>query len=597
MPRFGQFEVTTELGRGGMGVVYKGFDPAIRREVALKTIRLHDLDDPAERLRMQDRLEREAQSAGRLSHPNIVTVYQFGYEQIRPGETTAYIAMEFVPGRTLSSLLAEGRMLQAHVVISLLRQAAEGLDYAHAQGVIHRDIKPANLLVTPDARLKIADFGVAKISAHTLTMTGTVLGSPFYMAPEQIRGEQVTPQSDQYSLAVVAFEAFGGRKPFDAETLSALVYKIVHEDPPDLSLPDSELAHRVNPVLRQALAKHPSQRFPTCRTFVEELARAIEDTGRRPVAAAPPPAVAPRLATPAPQPIPTAAPPPPAPARAPMPVPLIPVPVPQPAPPAPVAHPAAHWAAPVTSAPNALISKAGMKWLLLTGGVVTAGMVGWVVLSERGETGLQPSGPAIPVQTEQAALASPQISDTKAEAQPPVRPVPSTTSVSQVRQAPPQSKSEQAARPTIAKESELPPASVKPEPVPVQQAPPVVEKTIAPPVQSAPAEPPPAPKEVVRTAPRLLRQVQPNYTPEARQAGIEGVVGLSVQLNETGVPVRAAITKSLDPGLDRKAIEAVAQWRFEPATADGKPVESTVNVEVRFQTVGSPGQGRPTLKK
>ncbi len=584
MPRFGQFEVTAELGRGGMGVVYKGFDPVIRREVALKTIRLHDLDDPAERHRMQERLEREAQSAGRLSHPNIVTIYQFGYEQIRPGETTAYIAMEFVPGRTLSSLLAEGRMLQANVVISLLRQAAEGLDYAHAQGVIHRDIKPANLLVTPDARLKIADFGVAKISAHTLTMTGTVLGSPFYMAPEQIRGEQVTPQSDQYSLAVAAFEAFGGRKPFDAETLSALVYKIVHEDPPELSLPDSDLARRINPVLRKALAKNPADRFTACHAFVEELAKAIDGTGRRPVAAAPPQFVAP-------------VPPAPAPASSPMPVPVIPVPAPQPPHPVPVAHPAAHPAAPVASAPNALLSKAGVKWLLLAGGVATAGMVGWVVLSERGETGTQPSNPAVAVQAEQVVLASPQNSGREAESQQPVRPVSSAVAIPQVRQSPPQTKSEPAARQTTAKEPEPPAASARTEAVPVQQAPPVVEKTINAPVQSPPADPPPAPKEVVRTAPHLLRQVQPNYTPEARQAGIEGVVGLSVQLNESGVPVKAAVTKSLDPGLDRKAIEAVAQWRFAPATADGRPVESTVNVEVRFQTLGSPAKGQPTLKK
>jgi serine/threonine-protein kinase len=587
MPRFGQFEVTAELGRGGMGVVYKGFDPAIRREVALKTIRLHDLDDPTERTRMQERLEREAQSAGRLSHPNIVTIYQFGYEQIRPGETTAYIAMEYVPGRTLASLLAEGRMLQASVVISLLRQAAEGLDYAHAQGVIHRDVKPANLLITPDARLKIADFGVAKISAHTLTMTGTVLGSPFYMAPEQIRGEQVSPHSDQYSLAVAAFEAFGGRKPFDAETLSALVYKIVHEEPPALSLPDSEMARRINPVLLKALAKNPADRFPACHAFVDELAKAIEETGRRP-AAEPPQSIASQPVTPVAQPV-SAATPAAQPVRTSLPVPAIPMPVPQPASMTP--------AAPAAPVPKPLVTKAGMKWLLLAGGAATAGLVGWVMLSEPDEAGMQPSSTAIQVKTEQAPLASPQKDNRMAVPPPPVQPVQTAASIPQVRQSPPPTKSLPLAQPVRTEEPEPPTPSVKPASTPVQQAPAVVEKEMAPPVQSAPVEPQAAPKEVIRTAPRLLRQVQPNYTPEARHAGIEGVVGLTVQLNEEGIPVRAGVAKSLDPGLDRKAIEAVAQWRFAPATADGKPVAATVNVEVRFQTVGSPGRGRPTLKK
>ncbi|MBE0660414.1 MAG: serine/threonine protein kinase, partial [Bryobacteraceae bacterium] len=371
MRRFGQYEVTGELGRGGMGIVFKGFDPVIRREVALKTIRLYDIDDVGERARMQERLEREAQSAGRLSHPNIVTIYQFGYEQVKPNETMAFIAMEYVPGRTLASLLGEGRPLQTQVVMSLLKQAAEAIDYAHAQGVIHRDIKPANLLVTPDARLKVTDFGVAKISAHTLTMTGTVLGSPFYMSPEQIRGEKVDARTDQYALGVVAFEAFGGRKPFDAETLSSLVYQIVHMEPPALELPDSEMARRVNPVLMRALAKSAEGRFGSCGEFVRALAGAIEEHGRRPAAV---------IQTPAARPVAPAAPVAPKMAageamRAP--VPVIPIPVPRAAEqPETVVAPAREMAAPKAARVEPVQSVAakpavaGLKLTLVAAGVV-----------------------------------------------------------------------------------------------------------------------------------------------------------------------------------------------------------------------------------
>lgn len=596
MPRFGQFEVTGELGRGGMGVVYKGFDPVIRREVALKTIRLYDIDDAGERARMQERLEREAQSAGRLSHPNIVTIYQFGYEQVRPGETTAFIAMEYVPGRTLASLLGEGRLLHTQVVVNLLRQAAAALDHAHAQGVIHRDVKPANLLVTPDARLKVADFGVAKISAHTLTMTGTVLGSPFYMSPEQIRGEKVDARTDQYALGVVAFEAFGGRKPFDAETLSALVYQIVHTEPPALVLPDSEMARRVNPVLMRALAKSPDGRFGTCGEFVEAIAAALDGHERRTAAVVQTPAPAVRPSPPAPA-VP-AAPKPAVSEPAKSPIPVIPIPVPEAAPrpeavKAPVREAPAPKAPGVQPAPAAAVKPAaagaGLKLTLIAAGVVGAAVLGWVVLRERPQeaVGAKPVA-AIEVQKEEA----------RPVAQEPVR-----------REAVPEVKVQKAAMAAPAgKGAEKPktePPPVQQEAKPAPQQPTQMIPTVASPVSTSsapaptarPAEPPAKPVEVVRTAPRLLRQVQPDYTPEARQAGIEGMVGLTVQINEEGVPVRAGVARSLDAGLDRKAIEAVAQWRFAPATADGKPVAATVNVEVRFQLVGAPGRGRPTLKK
>ena len=598
MPRFGQFEVTGELGRGGMGVVYKGFDPVIRREVALKTIRLYDIDDAGERARMQERLEREAQSAGRLSHPNIVTIYQFGYEQVKPNETMAFIAMEYVPGRTLASLLGEGRPLQTQVVVNLLKQAAEALDHAHAQGVIHRDVKPANLLVTPDARLKVADFGVAKISAHTLTMTGTVLGSPFYMSPEQIRGEKVDARTDQYALGVVAFEAFGGRKPFDAETLSSLVYQIVHMEPPALVLPDSEMARRVNPVLMRALAKSAEGRFGTCGEFVEAIAAALDGHERRTAAV---------VQTPVAGPAAPAAPKTAVSEAVKAPIPVIPIPVPRAAErseavKAPARGREVHQANKAAAGTKAA-SGAGLKWTLAAAGVVGAAVLGWAVFSERGQDAGGEAAQGVAVQ--------------KAEARPVVQ------EPGRVVQAPDQPAVQRAAvvpatRPSLAK-TEAPRRVVEEESKPaaqpaVQTIPTVsspvsttstpavspaaaVPSAVVPAVQASPQAPTPKSAEVVRVAPRLLRQVQPDYTAEARRAGIEGVVGLTVQINEVGVPVRAGVARSLDAGLDKKAIEAVAQWRFAPATVDGKAVATTVNVEVRFQLVGGPGRGRVTLKK
>lgn len=250
--QLGQYQVWEEIGRGGMGVVYRGYDPLIGREVALKTIHLYAIADPRERQEMQDRLQREAQSAGRLSHPNIVTIYQIGYAELQPGQTTAFLATEFIPGMNLSALLDSLRAGPPERIIDALRQAAAALDSAHSRGVIHRDIKPANLLMTPDGIVKIADFGVAKILTQTVTMTGTVLGSPAYMSPEQIKAEPIDGRTDQYSLAVVAYELFAGKKPFEAETLSSLVYKIAQQPPLPLENVPPQLAGRIGPVLFRA---------------------------------------------------------------------------------------------------------------------------------------------------------------------------------------------------------------------------------------------------------------------------------------------------------------------------------------------------------
>ena len=271
----GHYQVLDEIGRGGMGIVYRGYDPLIGREVALKTVNLFSIVDPQERDELQQRLHREAQSAGRLSHPNIVTIYHVGYAELEPGRMGAFIAMEFVPGVNLESLIRSYRECPPPIAIGYLRQAAAALDYAHSRGVVHRDVKPSNLIVTPEGIVKIADFGVAKVASQTLTQTGVAVGSPHYMSPEQIRGEPVDGRSDQYALAVVAYELLTGRKPFEAPSLSALWYKITTEAPPPPVLSSSDLSRRIAPVLFRALSKDPAERFATCGEFVECLAAAV----------------------------------------------------------------------------------------------------------------------------------------------------------------------------------------------------------------------------------------------------------------------------------------------------------------------------------
>ncbi len=231
MESIGRYKIEAELGRGAMGVVFRALDPAIGRTVAIKTIRLPDFADPAEHDRLRNRLLHEARSAGVLSHPGIVTIYD-----VAEADDLAYIAMEFVNGPTLEEVLSHAQPPDAATIFRVLRETAAALDYAHKKGIVHRDIKPANIMIHEDGTVKITDFGVAKIPASQLaTQAGMVLGTPCYMSPEQALGKPVDGRSDQFSLAVIAFEMLTGEKPFDSDQLAAVVYKIAHESPPTFS--------------------------------------------------------------------------------------------------------------------------------------------------------------------------------------------------------------------------------------------------------------------------------------------------------------------------------------------------------------------------
>ncbi len=261
-----------ELGRGATGVVYRAQDPAIGRTIAIKTIRLSDFTDETERERLRERLFREAQSAGMLSHPNIVTIYDIAEEN-----GLAYIFMECVDGPPLEKVLnSQDPPLRGEVALTILRQTATALDYAHKKGIVHRDIKPANILIHDRTHAKITDFGVAKIMSQQMTQSGVMMGTPNYMSPEQVQGHSVDGRADQFSLAVIAYEILTGEKPFLADQLPALLFRIVREDPVSPQRLNPTVGPQVETVLKKALAKSANDRYGTCLEFVDALAGALQ---------------------------------------------------------------------------------------------------------------------------------------------------------------------------------------------------------------------------------------------------------------------------------------------------------------------------------
>jgi len=277
MNRIGRYEILEEIGRGAMGVVYKALDPALGRIVAVKTIHLSELTDPAEREKQRERLLREARSAAILSHPGIVTVYD-----IAESDGAAHVFMEFVNGPALERIMDERRVTR-DLVLNVIGQTAAALDYAHSKGIIHRDVKPANIMIHEDGKVKITDFGIAKILSERLTQTGTMLGTPNYMSPEQIRGLPLDGRSDQFALATVAYELLTGEKPFTAPSVPAVLFKVVQEEPERPMRLNPTLNAAIEAVLLRALRKDPAERYPTCVEFASALAAACASPGWEPL--------------------------------------------------------------------------------------------------------------------------------------------------------------------------------------------------------------------------------------------------------------------------------------------------------------------------
>jgi serine/threonine-protein kinase len=269
MPQtIGRYQVQESIGFGAMGAVYKAFDPLIKRTLAIKTIRL---DIPKQSPQYRSFIERfyhEARISGTLSHPNIVTLFDIGEEGGLP-----YLAMEFVEGDTIASVLERGQRFKPEKVIGLVSQIASAVDYAHSKGVIHRDIKPSNLILYEGERIKVTDFGIAKLVDAEMTQSGTLLGTPSYMSPEQAMGDKLDGRSDIFSLGVCAFEMLCGEQPFPGNNVTSILYKLVHVDPiePANLEMNGLVPQKWHEVFGRVLAKKPDDRYQTATDFVQDL--------------------------------------------------------------------------------------------------------------------------------------------------------------------------------------------------------------------------------------------------------------------------------------------------------------------------------------
>jgi serine/threonine protein kinase len=263
----GRYEITRELGRGAMGVVYQAQDPAIGRAVAVKTIRVSEEGTGMTREELLRRFQIEARAAGLLAHPNIVVIYDVGEDN-----GLYYITMEMVEGRSLLSILEAREKITIPRAIKIIEQACSALQFAHERNVVHRDVKPANLMITSDDTVKITDFGTAKIMQHSSGVQATsVIGTPSYMSPEQVKGKAVDGRADIFSLGVVFYQMVTDEKPFHGPDITSTIYKILNEDPIEPQLINRSLPPGINDVILKMLAKEPEKRYQNCKNILEDL--------------------------------------------------------------------------------------------------------------------------------------------------------------------------------------------------------------------------------------------------------------------------------------------------------------------------------------
>ncbi len=525
----GKYEIRGTLGRGAMGIVYDGWDPQIARRVAIKTVPLPENPDPdtAEEIA---RFKREAQAAGRLSHPNIVGVYDYG----ETGDL-AYIVMEFVEGPSLKGLLDKQERFAVPDLRRVMEGLLAGLQFSHERGVVHRDIKPANVMLTKEGQPKIADFGIARIEMSSMTQAGTMLGTPAYMSPEQFMGQVVDARTDVYSAGALLYQLLTGERPFDGG-LTAIMHKVLNTDPP----PPSQLAvtapAALDAVVKRAMAKRPDDRYASAAAFAEGIraaldapaaARATEDAEATLIGSA-----AARAAAP---------PPAPRPAR-------------------PAAAPAA---APVPAGPSRsrvpLLAGAAVVLVVLLGGG------GWFLL--------RPSAPVVapkavaevqPAPAPQAQPAAPQVQPAPAaQAQPApaqVQPAPAAQAQPAAPQVQPPAPQEQAeAQPAPAPQVQpAPPPAAEPAATVQPAPPPAAAETPAPQPQPAPPPPPPTSQQLAMAGLRPLRQT----LAQARCAITDATVQDSGALGVTGIAGRTEAA-SLQSQATAAANGAALDWSVQ----------------------------------
>src|SRR5688500_4770601 len=293
----GRYKIVAEIGQGAMGTVYKAVDPIIDRTVAIKTINLNLSRQELEEY--EQRFQQEIKAAGRLNHPNIVTIYDVGKT-----DAVAYMAMEFLEGLELKDIIASGTVMPADQVVDIISQVADGLWFAHQQDIVHRDVKPSNIMVMKGGIAKITDFGIARLpNSAVKTMTGLILGSPRYMSPEQVIGKTIDARSDIFSLGVVLYEALTGVAPFDGDNVNAIMYATVNTSPPPPSQHNRQVPAMLDLIVAKAMAKLIEDRYQTVKELADDLreVRRQLDSGR-PAAAlkasTAPPTPAPRAPAP-----------------------------------------------------------------------------------------------------------------------------------------------------------------------------------------------------------------------------------------------------------------------------------------------------------
>jgi len=277
LPTLGRYEIERELGRGAMGIVYLGRDPKINRPVAIKTMALDLSMGPAELEATKERFFREAESAGALNHPNIVRIFDAGEES-----DVCYITMELLEGHDLSRYTAKDNLLPIDYTLEYIAQVATALDSAHAQGVVHPDIKPANLMVLNDGTIRVADFGIARVASASRTSTGTIMGTPAYMSPEQVAGQKVDGRADFFSLGVVLFELLTGTRPFeegDGVGAITILFRIANSPEPEPMDINAAIPPAVSAIIHKMLKKNPPERYARGLEIAEEL-RAAADAFR-----------------------------------------------------------------------------------------------------------------------------------------------------------------------------------------------------------------------------------------------------------------------------------------------------------------------------
>jgi len=266
MEKIGKYKIIGELGKGAMGIVYRGVDPDINREVAVKLIRFDMVSEDSEKEDAARRFIREAQSAGNLAHPNIITIYEVGRE-----DNQTFIVMQCVDGESLKEAISSGRKFSALEVVDLMMCLCDALEFAHQNKIIHRDIKPGNILLDKQGRPYLVDFGVARMEMSTMTQSGTIVGTPSYMAPEQIQGIRVDARADIFSLGVIIYEMLTGKRPFEGDHITTIVYKIMNEEPTNIREMKRDLPEGFEQIIKKTLEKDANKRYQSCKALATDL--------------------------------------------------------------------------------------------------------------------------------------------------------------------------------------------------------------------------------------------------------------------------------------------------------------------------------------